>query len=159
MLGSMFKREITIDKLLYNKIFTFLLFLCKMNIENYRSRKDKDMKKQIVSVITLIMFAFILGLSSRVIATNQPIANEDIPVTNVVTNIPTSEPMPIQNNTEWINTNSASSDYVNDINNQLQNMVSRQQPKDMRRQVTVTVIISVTVLLIVGLITWYYMTN
>lgn len=117
------------------------------------------MKKQIVSVITLIMFAFILGLSSRVIATNQPIANEDIPVTNVVTNIPTSEPMPIQNNTEWINTNSASSDYVNDINNQLQNMVSRQQPKDMRRQVTVTVIISVTVLLIVGLITWYYMTN
>lgn len=155
----MFKREITIDKLLYNKIFTFLLFLCKMNIENYRSRKDKDMKKQIVSVITLIMFAFILGLSSRVIATNQPIANEDIPVTNVVTNIPTSEPMPIQNNTEWINTNSASSDYVNDINNQLQNMVSRQQPKDMRRQVTVTVIISVTVLLIVGLITWYYMTN
>lgn len=116
------------------------------------------MKKQIVSVITLIMFAFILGLSSRVIATNQPIANEDIPVTNVVTNIPTSEPMPIQNNTEWINTNSASSDYVNDINNQLQNMVSRQQPKDMRRQVTVTIII-VTVLLIVGLITWYYMTN
>lgn len=158
MLGSMFKKEITIDKLLYNKIFTFLLFLCKMNIENYRSRKDKDMKKQIVSVITLIMFAFILGLSSRVIATNQPIANEDIPVTNVVTNIPTSEPMPIQNNTEWINTNSASSDYVNDINNQLQNMVSRQQPKDMRRQVTVTIII-VTVLLIVGLITWYYMTN
>lgn len=130
-----------------------------MDIENYRSRKDKDMKQQIVSVITLIMFAFILGLSSRVIATNQPIANEDIPVTNVVTNVPTSETTPIQNNTEWINTNSASSDYVNDINNQLQNMVSKQQPKDMRRQVTVTVIIIVTVLLIVGLITWYYMTN
>lgn len=129
-----------------------------MDIENYRSRKDKDMKQQIVSVITLIMFAFILGLSSRVIATNQPIANEDIPVTNVVTNVPTSETTPIQNNTEWINTNSTSSDYVNDINNQLQNMVSKQQPKDMRRQVTVTVII-VTVLLIVGLITWYYMTN
>lgn len=117
------------------------------------------MKKQIISSITLIMLTFILGLSSRVIATNQPIANEDIPVTNVVTNVPTSDPTPIQNNTEWINTNSAPSDYVNDINNQLQNMVSKQQPKDMRRQVAVTVIVIVTVLLIVGLITWYYLTN
>lgn len=117
------------------------------------------MKKRIISFITLMMLTFILGVSNDVLATNQPIANEDIPVTNEATNIPSSEPTPIQNNTEWINTNAAPSDYVNDINNQLQNMVSKQQPKDMRRQVAVTVIVIVTVLLIVGLITWYYLTN
>jgi hypothetical protein len=140
------------------KTFTFHLFLCKMNIEDY-TRKDEVMKKQIVSSIILIILTFILGLSNRVLATNQTIVNEDIPITNVVTNVPTQIQNNIEANVQTPWTNSAPTDYVNDISNQLQNIASGQQPKDMRRQVAIMVIIIVTVLLIVGLITWYYMTN
>lgn len=113
------------------------------------------MKKRIISSIMLIMLTFILGLSSRVLATNQTIVNEDIPITNVVTQTSNNVEGNIQ--TPW--TNSAPEDYINNISNQLQDMASKQPPKDTRRQVAVMVIIIITVLLIVGLITWYYMTN
>ncbi len=135
------------------KTFTFHLFLCKMNIEDYM-RKDKVMRKQIVSSIILIMLALMLGLTGRVLATNQEVTDDDGTVQNYVENTNRGE-----SNMQQQGVNTAPTDYVNDISNKLQNMASEQQPKDMRRQVTVMVIVIITVLLIVGLITWYYMTN
>ena len=117
------------------------------------------MKKRMISSIMLIMFTFILGVSSRVLATNQTIANEDIPITNVVINVPTQISNNVEGNIQTPWTNSVPEDYINNISNQLQDMASKQPPKDTRRQVTVMVIVIITVLLIVGLITWYYMTN
>lgn len=111
------------------------------------------MKKQIVSSIILIMIAFILGLTGRVLATSQDV-DDGGTVQNYVENTTGEE-----SNIQQQGTNTAPTDYVNDISNQLQNIASRQQPKDMRRQVAIMAIIIVTVLLIVGLITWYYMTN
>lgn len=112
------------------------------------------MKKQIISSIILIMITFMLGLTGRVLATDQNIDNDEGIIGNYVENT-----TGIESNVQAQGTNTAPTDYVNDINDQLQNMASKQQPKDMRRQVAVMVIIIITVLLIVGLITWYYMTN
>lgn len=124
-----------------------------MNIEDYANRKDEIMKKQIVSSIILIMIAFMLGLTGRVLATSQDV-DDGGTVQNYVENTTGEE-----SNIQQQGTNTAPTDYINDISNQLQNIASGQQPKDMRRQVAIMVIIIVTVLLIVGLITWYYMTN
>ena len=112
------------------------------------------MKKQIISSIILIMITFMLGLTGRVLATDQNIDNDEGIIGNYVENT-----TGIESNVQAQGTNTAPTDYINDISNQLQNIASEQQPKDMRRQVAIMVIIIVTVLLIVGLITWYYMTN
>ena len=117
------------------------------------------MKKQIISLITAVTIFFILGLTDCVLATNQPIENEDTPITSEVTNVQEPGMTQNQDNTQWIGANSTPTDYINDINSQLQNIVSKQQPKDNRRAVAVTIIIIVTVALIAMLVTWYYMTN
>ena len=111
------------------------------------------MKKQIVSSIMLVIIAFLLGLTGKVLATSRSIENEDIFIQNRLENVNINE-----NDMQPQGTNTVPTDYFNDINNKLQDIAS-QQPKDMRKQVTVMVIIIVTVLAIVGLITWYYMTN
>lgn len=125
-----------------------------MSTENYESGKDEVMKKKMISSMMLIMIAFLLGLTGRVLATSQVMDNGERMVENYLENTAAEE-----GNIQTPGVDSAPSDYVNGINNQLQNIASGQQPKDMRRQVAVMVIIIVIVLLIVGLITWYYMTN
>lgn len=113
------------------------------------------MKKQIISFMMAVTIFFILGLTDGVLATNQPIENEDTPITSEVTNVLESGMTQNQDDTQWVGANSAPTDYINDINN----IVSKQQPKDNRRAVAVTIIIIVTVALIAMLVTWYYMTN
>ncbi len=111
------------------------------------------MKKQVISSIALIIIAFMLGLTNYVGATNQNVENENVVVENEIINTNRTE-----NNTEWYGVNSAPTDLVNDINDQLQNINST-KPKDNRRAVAVTIIIIITVALIAILVGWYYMTN
>lgn len=110
------------------------------------------------------MIVFMLGITGRVLATNQKIDDGESTVENYVENTE------IENNVQTLGTNTvppneeqsintSSTDYANDISNRLQDMVSKQQPKDMRRQTTVTIIIIITVAIIATLIVWYYMTN
>lgn len=112
------------------------------------------MKKQIISSIILIMLAFMLGLTGRVLATDQNIDNDEGIVENHVENT-----TGVESNIQTQGTNTAPADYVNDMSNRLQNMASGQQTKDRRKQVTVMVIIIITVAIIATLIAWYYMTN
>lgn len=125
-----------------------------MKAENYENRKDEVMKKQIISTIILIMIAVLFGLTGKGLATNQAIVGEEGIVENYLEN--TND---VTSNMQAPGTNATPTDYVNNISDQLQNMVSKQQPKDQRRQVAVTTIIIITILLIIGLVTWYYMTN
>lgn len=135
-----------------------------MEVESYENRKGEVMKRKMLSFIMIIMAAFILGMTSRVLATNLNIDNEEETRENYLENA-----TEVESNTQIQGTNAeptqapetgtTSTDYINDLSERLQNMASKQQPKDMRRQVAVTVIIIVTVLLIIGLVTWYYMTN
>lgn len=133
-----------------------------MEAEIYENRKGEVMKRKMLSSIMIIMVAFILGLTSRVLAINQSIDNEEEMVENYLENT-----MGVEENTQIQGTNieptqapgTNSTDYVNDLSERLQNMASQQQPKDQRKQVAVTTIIIVTILLIIGLVTWYYMTN
>lgn len=112
------------------------------------------MKKRMILSITLIIIAFIIGLASKTLATDQNLNNEGENVGNYM-----EDTNKVESNRQEPEANTTPTDYINDLNNQLQNIASKQQPKDMRRQVAVTVIIIITVLLIVGLVTWYYMTN
>ena len=111
------------------------------------------MKKKVISSITLMIIAFMLGLVNYVGATNQNIEDGNITVENEIVNKTDGE-----NNTQWYGTNSTPKDFVNDINNQLQN-VNSAQPSDNRKSVIVTIIVIITVALIAVLVTWYYMTN
>lgn len=112
------------------------------------------MKKQIISSILLIVIVLILGSIEGVLATGQNIDNEEGIVENYIENTNRED-----NNIQMQGTNTAPTDLVNDINNQLQNLASKQQPKDNRRSVAITIIVIITVALIAALVTWYYMTN
>lgn len=111
------------------------------------------MKKQIISFMAFIMISFILGLTDCVLAINQVVEDENSTMQNQLINS-----TGIESNVQTPGTNPTSNDFVNSINNGLQNLAQK-PPKDNRRAVAVTIIIIVTVALIAALVTWYYMTN
>lgn len=118
-----------------------------------RIERIKFMKKQIISFMAFIMILFILGLTDCVLAINQVVEDENSTMQNQLINS-----TGIESNVQTPGTNPTSNDFVNSINNGLQNLVQK-PPKDNRRAVAVTIIIIVTVALIAALVTWYYMTN
>lgn len=111
------------------------------------------MKKQMISMIALITVAFILGLANFVGATNTNIENGNIIIENEIVNT-----TGIENNTQWPGVNEPTNNFINDINNQLQNMTYTPK-KDNRKAITVTVIIIITTAIIAALVGWYYITN
>ncbi|MCI9039555.1 MAG: hypothetical protein HFJ29_06790 [Clostridia bacterium] len=111
------------------------------------------MKKKIVSMMVLITIAFIIGMADCVGATNTNIDNTNMMIENEIVNT-----TGIENNTQWPGINESTNHFINDINDQLQNMTYTPK-KDNRRAVTVTIIIIITVAIIAALVGWYYMTN
>jgi len=111
------------------------------------------MKKQMISNVIIIMLVFILGITGRTLATSQNVDDGEGTIENY------EENTEVESNVQIPGTNTDPTDYANDMSNRLQDMAFKQQPKDMRRQTTITIIIIITVAIIATLIVWYYMTN
>lgn len=111
------------------------------------------MKKRVMSIMMLIMVAFMFGFTDRVWATNMNSERGNTIIENEVINTTSSD-----NNTLIYGVDSNTDNFINDINDHLQNMTYTPK-KDNRKAVTVTIIIIVTVAIIAALVGWYYMTN